>query len=129
MYFNSYLILKVSALQVFSNNVQHPDHLREYKYPVSGLLQPDQELVQQQQLPTAFQKYLKYTDKASIFSKNRQLISTNTTGNPLLFNNLHKLKFLLKYPYPLFLNKITLLGWCICVNNIRIYPLKTSANR
>lgn len=47
--------------EVLSQNVQHPDHLREDQDSVASLSEPGQQLVQQHQLPAASYDALKRT--------------------------------------------------------------------
>lgn len=49
---------KLSAPQVLSQDVQHPDHLGEDEDSVASLFQPHQQFIQQNQLPTAADKVL-----------------------------------------------------------------------
>lgn len=54
----SYLKEELSAPQVVSQDIQHPDHLGEDENSVAPLFQTDQQLVQQNQLPTAADQLL-----------------------------------------------------------------------
>ena len=49
----------MSQLQVLRDDVQHANHLREDEYTMPRFLQPHQELVQQDQLPTALHQALR----------------------------------------------------------------------
>lgn len=55
----AYLKEELSASQIISQNIQHAYHLGEDEDSVSSLLQTDQQLVQQYQLPTAADQMLR----------------------------------------------------------------------
>lgn len=57
----SYLEWVAILGEVFSQNVQHPNHLREDQNSVASFSESSQQLVQQHQLPTAPYKTLKCT--------------------------------------------------------------------
>ncbi len=48
----------MSVLHVLRNDVQHANHLREDEHAVPGVLEPNQQLVQQQQFATALHQRL-----------------------------------------------------------------------
>lgn len=50
---NSYLEWVAILGEVFSQDIQHPDHLREDQDSVASLSKSGEQLVQQHQLPTA----------------------------------------------------------------------------
>ena len=50
---------KVSHGEVLSQDVQHANHLGEDQHPMAGVPQPNQQLVQQEQLPATPQELLK----------------------------------------------------------------------
>lgn len=54
-----YLKVEILALQIVSQNVQHPDHLGEDEDSVASLLQTNQQFVQKHQLPAAADQLLK----------------------------------------------------------------------
>lgn len=54
----AYLKEELAAPQIVSKDIQHPNHLRENQNSVATLLQTDQQLVQQNQLPTAADQLL-----------------------------------------------------------------------
>lgn len=54
----SYLKEELSAPEVFSQDIQHPHHLREDEHSVASLLQTHQKFVQQNQFPTAANQLL-----------------------------------------------------------------------
>lgn len=54
-----YLEEELPTPQVFRQDIQHPYHLGEDENPVASLLQADQQLVQQNQLPAAAHQLLR----------------------------------------------------------------------
>lgn len=54
----AYLEEELAAPQIVSKDIQHPNHLGEDEDSVAALLQTDQQLVQQNQLPTAADQLL-----------------------------------------------------------------------
>ena len=58
---------KVSELEVFPQDVQHANHLRKNEDSVLRLPEPHQELVQQQQLSTAFPQLLQTSEIDRMF--------------------------------------------------------------
>lgn len=65
---SNYLEEELSALQVISQDIQHPYHLGEDENSVASLLQTHQQLVQQNQLPTAADQLL------SLAKRGKQLL-------------------------------------------------------
>lgn len=54
----AYLKEELAAPQIVSKDIQHPNHLGENEDSVATLLQTDQQLVQQNELPTAADQML-----------------------------------------------------------------------
>lgn len=54
----AYLEEELAAPQIVSKDIQHPNHLGEDEDSVAALLQTDQQLVQQDQLPAAADQLL-----------------------------------------------------------------------
>lgn len=74
--------------EVLSQNVQHPDHLREDQHSVSSLSQPGQQFVQQHQLPAALNQALKHSSEfqhKDSFLKKKERKALNPLLVPLCF--------------------------------------------
>ena len=62
------LVNKVAELEVLCDDVEHADHLREDEHAVTRLFESHQQLVQQDQLPTALHQALWDKDQTCLLN-------------------------------------------------------------